>query len=250
MGIMNFVPTLFQRSEKRTNEARLRLLISLGIVFTILLLSIGTVSAANSTDVNTTVSTSTTGVVAVPTTQPLDVITTITTQTQNIIAALITPVPTAPAVITQIPTIVPTSSVPALTTPVAAPTLDISATSTQLIRAGNSVNGQFNVHAGKRIPQSEKLAAAADYQKMRDAYLLQNNGAAETSGFQTAGYSISAVAPTMDVLVLSHGFLLSPGISQSITCANGEPSAWTRMTTRIRAPKRHRPLPAPLRRSL
>ncbi len=79
-----------------------------------------------------------------------------------------------------------------------------------------SVNSQFTTRAGKRIPQSQKLAAAADYKAIREAYLLQGNLTAQTpGGYQTAGYSIAAVPPTMDPGGIPHYFGPFPNYANS-----------------------------------
>gem|GEM_PF-5285517 len=65
----------------------------------------------------------------------------------------------------------------------------------------NAVNTQFNLKAGKRVTQEQKEAAAADYKKIREAYLLQ--GSLGTNNVM--GNTISA-APALDPGGVPHYF--------------------------------------------
>ena len=127
---------MLQSQENCTRSSLKGKLITTGLMVIILILFIGAVSAESSTDYNKS----------------------------NIIKSIpdstlaTTPLPTTPILYTttipkippQNPTTIPTT----LTKNVA------TATTTPIIRAGSSVNDQFNIRAGARVPQAEKEAAA------------------------------------------------------------------------------------------
>ncbi len=184
-------------------------LVVIGIVVTMLLMITSAAGAINAPGLNVSninvTDTQISLVSPVPSAQQLNLVTVLTTQTQNALAAL-----------TAQPTVVPT----------AGPTNLIASTTTKdIVDIGTlntntgivSVNSQFTTRAGKRIPQSQKLAAAADYKATRDAYLLQGNLTAQKTpgGYQTAGYSIAAVPPTMDPGGVPHYFGPFPNYANS-----------------------------------
>ena len=184
-------------------------LVAIGIVVTMLMIITTAAGADNASGLNvpniTVTDTQISSVSQVPAAPPMDIVTVLTTQTQNAIAAL-----------TAQPTVVPPSG----------PTNLVASTTTkEIVDIGTSnpktgivsVNSQFTTRAGKRIPQSQKLAAAADYKAIREAYLLQGNLTAQQppGGFQTAGYSIAAVPPTMDPGGIPHYFGPFPNYANS-----------------------------------
>ncbi len=184
-------------------------LVVIGIVVTMLIMitiAAGADNASGQNVSNITVSnTQILPVSQVPLSPPMDIVTVLTTQTQNAIAAL-----------TAQPTVAP---------PAGPTNLVASTTTNEIVDIGTSnfnagiasVNSQFTTRAGKRIPQSQKLAAAADYKTTRDAYLLKGNLTAQKTpgGFQTAGYSIAAVPPTMDPGGIPHYFGPFPNYANS-----------------------------------
>jgi PKD repeat protein/FtsP/CotA-like multicopper oxidase with cupredoxin domain len=174
-------------------------LIVIGIVLTMLFL-ITNAAGANSTDPTvsdfTVVNTQIVNLSQVPASQPPDIVTALATQTQNVIAAL-TAQPTVTSAVSEKP-----NEAIAITT---ADITDISTAFTKsgtvpLIRTGTAASGQFTLRAGKRVSQAEKEAAAADYKKTREAFLLQ-----ASQGNQVPG-RVSNAAPTLDPGGVPHYF--------------------------------------------
>jgi len=210
--------------EKRTKQWSKKFSRFLLIFGILLLLNTCCVSAGNSTDVNASIphptpavplvmvnatlnatSTLTPAVTAIPTTQPLDVVTTFATQIQGVITTFSTQPTAEPAVIANTTfkvTSIPATLVPDTTLITARPTALTSTDTAKITRTlrPSAAIDQFTVRAGKRVTQAEKEEAAADYQKTREAFLMQGNGEAQIAG----GASISAV--TMDPGGVPHYF--------------------------------------------
>ena len=154
----------YEQEERRTKQGSnnfSRLLVIIGIV---LLLNICSVSAVNSTDVTDLPPTQTLNVTTIPAIQTLNVTTMLPTQTQ------------------QVPTVTTTTSVAKKATTVS-----------QAVKATAANSPQFKLRMDKEITQADKEAAAANYRKIREAYLTQ--GSLGTNIIM--GDSISA-APPMD----------------------------------------------------
>ena len=154
----------YEQEERRTKQGSnnfSRLLVIIGIV---LLLNICSVSAVNSTDVTDLPPTQTLNVTTIPAIQTLNVTTMLPTQTQ------------------QVPTVTTTTSVAKKATTVS-----------RAVKATAANSPQFKLRMDKEITQADKEAAAANYKKIREAYLTQ--GSLGTNIIM--GDSISA-APPMD----------------------------------------------------
>ena len=167
---------VFRLQRKNNRTSFKATLIIAGLLLIILMLFISAGSAANSTGPGNTNSTSllpelthAQNITVVLAPQNTTVVT--TTQTQNT-----TVVPT-----TQNTTVVPTTQAINTTT---IPT-------TQIIRAGSSLNDQFNVRAGKRLSQAEKEAAAERFKALYWAtrYNIADSpkGATSVSGMDPGG---------------------------------------------------------------
>ena len=134
------------QEERRTQQGSKkfsRLLVIIGIV---LLLNICSVSAVDGTDVSNLPPPQTLNVTTIPAIQTLNVTTMLPTQTQQ-----------APAVTT--------------TTPVAKKVTTVS----QAVKVTAANSPQFKLRMDKEITQADKEAAAANYKKIREAYLTQGS---------------------------------------------------------------------------
>jgi PKD repeat protein/FtsP/CotA-like multicopper oxidase with cupredoxin domain len=221
----SLIPTGIGPSNRKGPASKMRIMAITGMVITlILLLNSGIAFADNITDPNLTVTQ------LVPTTG-------ITPGVPGDPALNITLAPTATSMPPEVPATATTLPATSLITAVSTllPGTDVTRIA-QPIRPVEAIE-QFTMRAGKRVTQAQKEAAAADYKKTREAYLL--NGAAVVSGTngisgaQTNSGSISvnrAAAPAMDPGGVPHYFgpfanyANSPmpmGVIANITVDNG-----------------------------
>ena len=197
------------RMKKTDPVQKFNAVVVISIVVTMLLLVMSAAGEGNATDPTasniTVVSTRAAILSQAPTTQPLDIVTVLSTQAQTVIAAL-TAQPTVAPLVSEKPN--------AAITVMTAEVTDIStsipnAGAAPLIKTGASINGQFTIKAGKRVTQAEKEAAAADYKKTREAFLMQ-----ASQGNQIPG-RVSNAAPTMDPGGVPHYFGPFPNYANS-----------------------------------
>jgi PKD repeat protein/FtsP/CotA-like multicopper oxidase with cupredoxin domain len=169
-----------KRTKQRSKNFS-RLLLTIGIL---LLLNISFASAVDGTDVASPL-------------QTLNITTILPTQAQDVVAAL-----------TTRPTIVPPVQV--ASEPLAAPGLtetpDVNAGS--LVRTGVAGIDQYTIRTSKNLPtQEEKEAAAANYQKVREAYLLTGTPSLPGSGgVQISVATFNNSTPKMDPGGIPHYF--------------------------------------------
>jgi hypothetical protein len=176
--------------EKRTKQRSKkfsRLVLIIGIL---LLLNICYVSAVNSTDVKN-----------LPPPQTLNVTTILPPQTQRTADI---PLPQTLNV-----TSIPTTLVPNTTLITAVQTAVTSADPTQIVRtlSARDALDQYTLRESQKVTQEEKEAAAADYKKTREAFLLQGNTAPpDAGGVRIAAAFNGTVGPTLDPGGIPHYF--------------------------------------------
>ena len=192
-----------KRTKQRSKNFS-RLLLTIGIL---LLLNISFATAVSETDVANPL-------------QTLNITTILPTQTQDVVAAL-----------TAKPTIVPPVQVAheALAAPGLTETPAVNAGS--LIRTGTAGIDQYTIRTSKKLPtQEEKEAAAANYKKIREAYLLTGIPSLPGSGGIRISAAFNNTTPKMDPGGIPHYFGPYPnwanspmpmGSISSITVDNG-----------------------------
>jgi PKD repeat protein/FtsP/CotA-like multicopper oxidase with cupredoxin domain len=198
----SFIPAYNKWISRRTEDSRVRYLIVIGIIIGLMLLNIAAVSADNSTDQNVSIPTPTPELSIITETQPLDLVTTIVTQTLN-----------PDVTVSPDPAVLPEIS--ANDSPVVAPESATLLPETEIISASrlssilnpSTADEDHTFHTATRFTQAQRDAAAANYKKIREAFLLQGNTAPLPEGdFRIEAAFNGTAQPAMDPGGVPHYF--------------------------------------------